>query len=254
MEFLTVLFILAPVIGYVMQQYGMGVLRQAESLLPEMNLVQARTLLLYFSNNAKWPLILERVEDGKATYIFQVGQWGLSMYGAQRVGVILEQQPNGVSVTMESLSLMGQLYDFGKNQKNLDELTVFLTGASTNPPLLEKYLTYQGNFLPKTYVMNLKYFYIIFVLIAFIVASYYSSYRDKQSAIAGNVIITFRPGYSDEDMYRWLNDAGAGSCENRPPENLLRFMCAVPVGAEDDVISAAKRNFAVETATRWHGE
>lgn len=254
MELILILLIIVPLAGFVMQQYGLGVGKHAQSLLPGMDLAQVRIILTYFAANHHWNLIGEKHDETKSEYVFQAGKWGMSIYGARRIALICTKDADGVTVETQSMSLLGQLYNFGASAKDIDDMVVFMTGISTNNELLQKYLTYRGNFTVRQDLIDIKYFALIIACVTFLLVSYYNGYRDRQSAIPGSVIITFREGYTDEDMYKWMNDFGAGSCEHKPVENLRRFFCAVPIGAEQRILDAATLNFTVESATRWHGE
>ncbi len=254
MELILILLIIIPIAGYVMQQYGLGIGKHAQSLLPSIDLAQVRILLAYFAANHHWTLIGEKHDEGKSEYVFQAGKWGMSIYGARRIALICTLGADGVTVETQSMSLLGQMFNFGASAKDIDDLVVFMTGISTNAELLQKYLTYRGNFSIRQELIDNKYYILIIACVTFLLVSYYNGYRDKQSAIPGSVLITFREGYTDENMYKWMNDFGAGSCEHKPVENPRRFFCAVPIGAEQRVLDAASHNLTVESATRWHGE
>ncbi len=254
MELILILLIIVPVAGYVMQQYGLGIGKHAQSLLPSMDLAQVRILLAYFAANHHWTLIGEKHDEGTSEYVFQAGKWGTSIYGARRIALICTLGADGVTVETQSMSLLGQMFNFGASAKDIDDLVVFMTGISTNSELLQKYVTYRGNFSIRQELIDNKYYILIIACVTFLLVSYYNGYRDKQSAIPGSVLITFREGYTDENMYKWMNDFGAGSCEHKPAENPRRFFCAVPIGAEQRVLDAASHNLTVESATRWHGE
>ncbi|MEN9328750.1 MAG: hypothetical protein RI947_1558 [Candidatus Parcubacteria bacterium] len=254
MELVTIVLIIAPIAGYFMERYGLGAYKHAESFVQDISIQEARQATMFFANTHNWRFKNQYEETDKITMIYQVGQWGFSMQGAQAVILIFTQETGGTSVSVDSTSMMGQIADFGANQRNLDEFTVFLTDTATHREKLDTYKSYGNLIRPNHFIINPVYWLIIWGCIFSLFVRYYLTYKDKQRSIPGNVIIMFKQGYTQEQSYENLGKFGAGSCQNRPPESLTTFLCAVPVGLEDKVLDNAHASFTVESATRWHGE
>lgn len=254
MELVTIVLIIAPIAGFIMEKYGLGAYKRAESFVQDISIQEARQAVMYFANLHNWHFKNQYEETDKITMIYQVGQWGFSLHGAQAVIVVFIQETGGTSISVDSTSMMGQITDFGANQKNLDDLIVFLTDAAAHREKLETYKLYGKLIKPNHFIINPIYWLIIWGCIFSLFVRYYLQYKDKQKSVPGNIIVTFKEGYTQEQSYEYLGKFGAGSCQNRPPENLRRFLCAVPVGQEDQALDRAHASFTVESATRWHGE
>lgn len=254
MEIVTILLVILPIAGFIMEKYGLGAYKRAESFVQDLSLEEAKTLMMYFSRLNSWHFKNEYDEEGKITMIFQVGQWGFSLYGAQAVIVVFTQAQGGVNMSADSTSMMGQVVDFGSNQKNLDKLHLFVTDAAVHKEEIAKYRNYGNLIQPNHFIINPLYWLFLWAAVFGVFLTYYFNYRDKQKAVPGNIIVAFRDGYTQEQEYTMLDQFGAGSCANHPAESMQQFLCAVPVGTEDQILGKARTNFAVQSATRWHGE
>lgn len=144
-----------------LDRLGFGASKRVGFFLSSINTDQAKILLGHFSAKQGWRLIKEENQEGVLIIIFQVGQWGLSISGSQRVCLALSQERNGVRGAATSKSTMGQLVDWGANQKNLDNLVAFWEQTFSQPNQLGNLLSQPVFFAQAKSTINPKFFWII---------------------------------------------------------------------------------------------
>ncbi len=110
-----------------LDRLGLGASKKADFFIPDTSLQQLRNRLIIITSQQGWGLLKEQEIDKHLVITVQVGQWGLSMSGAQRLAVALIETSGGVQGSATSKSIMGQLADWGANQKNLNILIDNLT-------------------------------------------------------------------------------------------------------------------------------
>lgn len=251
MGLILIIVILLPVVGFAMDLYGLGIAKHADIYLPNISFDQTKVLLIRFARLYKWRIIEMQEKENERWYELQAGRWGLSIFGSQRVTIIIVPKDTGVECTIYSRSTMGQLFDFGANQRNLEKLTTYLTTEIEKGPVPSQTTE---TFRKAKFVIDYRYGLIVVGLIVIQVLGFYLNYKDKERSIPGNLLITFREGKNQEEMYKLLASYEIGSCQNWPPESNRRFLCTVPVGEEEELINKIRLVLDIASVTRWHGE
>ncbi len=109
-----------------LDRLGVGAAKKTGIFLPGADISHASVLVAGLSSKYKWGLLDEKDFEKGKIFVLQVGQWGLSIKGGQRLTIVLQQEQNGVRGALVSKSVMGQWYDWGANQKNLERAVDFL--------------------------------------------------------------------------------------------------------------------------------
>ncbi len=99
---------------------------------------------------------------------YQIGQWGLSISGSQLLIVAIIPSENATDITLESRSMMGQLMDWGRNQKNLDRAASFLQNTFSSQESKSSVLSMPATPLPKQSLIEQKSFRIFLIIMGFI--------------------------------------------------------------------------------------
>lgn len=105
-----------------LDKLGLGTSKKTNFFLPHTTLQQVRKYIHSVISVEQWSLTKEETVDNHLVFSIQVGQWGISVSGAQRLVVALIEAKGGVQASATSKSVMGQLVDWGANQKNIDKL------------------------------------------------------------------------------------------------------------------------------------
>lgn len=114
-------------ISRILEQFGVGKSKQSTILLPlASSFEEINNALLLLASQKKWPLLSSQAIEEKYILFFQIGQWGLSISGAQRATIILFKYNGQIAVYITSKSTMGQFSDWGANEKNIKIIKTFL--------------------------------------------------------------------------------------------------------------------------------
>lgn len=119
----------------ILDKAGFGASKKITFFLTNISLQNTKELIKILADNERWGLISEEQKDNYLVIVLQVGQWGFKISGSQRLAIVAEQQEGGVEISAASKSTMGQVVDWGANQKNLEKLRVFLTHPQDQIPV-----------------------------------------------------------------------------------------------------------------------
>lgn len=195
-----------------------------------------------------WSLLQKDEEADKTTYVFQIGKWGIELSGAQEINITLFFTDATPRVFVQSRSLMGQFFDRGQNQRNVDTFLLFIADLSANPTAGSGLRNH--TFPPKAPVIDNRYWGIIAVLAFIWLVSNTVSYFTPKTYVPGRIEVVFKRGVPESVTSVIFRDSGAIRCAVSDSENNLIYECDAPVGEEDRVARALSGYSAVDTASR----
>jgi len=156
---------------------------------------------------------------------FQVGQWGLKVSGSQKAYFLLNQDKIGVQGLIISKSTMGQGFDWGANQANIDKFNEFLKIVIANPQKMAE-LSLSTPIVPKAKsTIDIRYYFLIVLTTLFILVSVYLYYlngkqrnqsepittsenyffdieKNKENLVPGKIVIAFEKKYYSNQYRR----------------------------------------------------
>lgn len=241
---ILILLFLAPLFGFVLGLIGVGSRYESEVLLPGLRLEQVKSLLIFYSRNNTWPLLHQEISEEKALFVFQAHRWGNNKSGIQEITVTFFPDDTGLKGFIRSRSLLGQFVDFGINQKNVEELSFFLSDASKQEYILKQPELSKAGFLPRNVPIDWRYFGILAGLIAmyFLITV---TMRLSKVVVPGYIEVRFRQKTAQEGALQWMHESGGINCKSQE-DDPLHYICEVPVTQEWDVADKIGSNYAVQ--------
>lgn len=244
MEFIIILLLALPGIGYLLQRGGITSLRETELIIPTLPVESIRSLLISFSRAHSWSLLHEDFSDEQYIFVFRSGQWGQTKDGVQMITISFFPTSKETRCFVRSESLFGQFYDFGINQKNNESVAFFLS-EETKQDIDQLPKENEVPFLSPRPLVYPRYFIILISILVIIIGSR-MIYQMTRKIVPGRVEITFKSYVSEEINQNLLTQFGAINCVHINPKIINAFECEVPVGEEHNVVKKASENPAVE--------
>lgn len=235
-----------PLLGYILQLFHIGKVRETEILLPLISAEAIRSSLIDFTRSHNWTLLNEEPTTERLLYVFRSGQFGFSKEGVQKITVSFFPSSREIKCFIKSESLLGQFYDFGINQKNIESLSFFLNETVKNSDVHQQNAYSPIFFTPKPTV-NIMYLLLLLCVLLLIIGSK-AIFRLSRTVEPGKVIISFRQYVSDENVQKLMVEFGVINCVNIDKLKPKLFECDTPIGQEDDVAKTARSSPVVESA------
>ncbi len=237
-----------PAVGYLMQI--MGVSKQSDVEITLTDKLPADILdshIAYFARLHSWSLLHKESSQEKTIYIFQVGKWGIVPRGVQEVNLTLFFEEDRHKVFLKSRSLMGQFLDFGVNQKNIDDMSLYLADLSHDPNGTLKRV--KSDFPAKSAVIDNRYWYVALAITIIWLIWTMATWFIPKNYVPGRVRVVFQQRVPDEVSDEILQANGAIRCTHELIDEFPTYECDVPVGDEPRVADRISRNSAVRSAS-----
>ncbi len=245
---IIIILFLLPAVAYLLQLLNVRKYKDAQITLtnkfpPEI----LETHVAYFAKHHHWSLLHKESSAEKVLYLFQVGSWGVNLRGVQEINLTFFFENDRCKAFLSSKSLMGQMIDFGANQKNIDDLSLFLADLSSDNTSTSGRST--GAFPTKRPVVDYLYWTIVlcFSLLWFIWTAV--GWFMPKHFYPGRIKIVFQQRVPDEISQEILTKNGALNCDHSQVGEFPTYECDVPVGDEEKVSSQISRNSAVREAS-----
>lgn len=244
---IIILLLITPALGYILQILGVRRERDAELTLTQpISAAVLDTHIAYFAKLHQWALLHKEETAEKVIYLFQVGKWGVKLQGVQEVNATLFFENGTSKVFIKSKSLMGQFIDFGVNQKNVNELSLFLADLSNDPNGTSPRA--KAIFPLKTSVIDYKYWGLILGITCIWFLWTATGALIPKHYVSGRIRVIFQKRVPTDILETILQANGAIRCNAIIDEEFPTYECDVPVGDEELVAGQVSRNSAVREA------
>lgn len=118
----------------ILEQFGVGATKnKIITIAGASSAEEIAAVLLVLAQQKKWSLLTDETIEGKRVLALQIGQWGFRISGAQRAVIVIFSHNNQFAAHITSKSIMGQLLDWGANEKNIKIIADFLEQAFVTP-------------------------------------------------------------------------------------------------------------------------